>query len=374
MSILADFNEYAGLLLDGRFDGILGNTIGQSTFGTAYSVNVGNSNEFNIDWQNQWLIKQSLIFPSISPLYTSIIPTIQAICAMLPSPKNVGGAGGMKSGFFSFTVGNSFELTAGGELWDLSRGVDKKTEFALDDGALYSALTGNEATFTPEQQAALSLVPSITFEILFNLFVTTYSQVASFYSGLTSEDNSEGAEVAQAVLTGLNLLLYLFVPVINSNLSLVVYTIEKDYADLFEKLTQEWKDAAEKASEKARLVGLEAKAQTLEDSLAQQETVIENIVSSQDELAKTQLNDLKWKDASTRYQFALAKWKENWDKWEFKKNEAARKQSKWDSGGFFYQTRKGARPANFTDPQPVAPIWREFFDTTLAPKYEVPFT
>lgn len=374
MSILSDFNEYAGLLLDGRFDGILGNTIGQSTFGTAYSVNVGNSNEFNIDWQNEWLRQESRLFPeSFETLYNTVIPTVQTITALLPSPKNIGLVGGMPSGFFGFTVGNSFELTAGGELKDLSRGVEK-TEFALDDAALYSALTGQAIPFSPKEQRILSLVPSVSYEILLNLFVTTYSQIASFYTGLISDDDSTGAEITQAAFTGMNLLLYLIVPAINTNLALKIYTIEDAYSKKFKDLTEQHKDACEAKENQAQLAANTSDIKTLQAGATKQAETTANMLETIDLNAKIAETDIEWKAASDHYKFAYSKWHADWDKWNFEKGEVARKQQKYDQGSWIYKTKKGARPPDFTKPEPVAPNWRDFFTSTIAPKYNQPYS
>jgi hypothetical protein len=374
MSILSDFNNYAGLLLDGRFDGILGNTIGQSTFGTAYSVNVGNSNEFNIDWQNEWLKKESDLFPeSFATLYNSVIPTVQKIMGLLPSPKNVGLIGVMPTGFFGFTVGNSFELTAGGELKDLSRGVEK-TEFALDDQALYSALTGNATTFTETEKRALSLVPSVSYEILLNLFVTTYSQIASFYTGLISDDDSAGAEITQAAFTGMNLLLYLIVPAINTNLALKIYTIEDAYSKKFTALTEEYKNECKAKEDQAQLAANTSDIKTLQAGAVQQAETNANIMETVDLNAKIAATDIEWKAASDRYSIARSKWNADLDLWKAQDNEAKRKQRKFDEGSWLYRTRKGERPPDFTAPVPKQPVWADFFSSTLSPKYAQPYS
>jgi hypothetical protein len=374
MSILSDFNEYAGLLLDGRFDGILGNTIGQSTFGTAYSVNVGNSNEFNIDWQNEWLKNESVLFPGFfADFYNTVIPIVQQIMGLLPSPKNVGLIGAMPTGFFGLTVGNSFELTAGGELKDLSRGVEK-TEFALDDQALYSALTGNAITFTETEKRALSLVPSVSYEILLNLFVTTYSQIASFYTGLISDDDSTGAEITQAAFTGMNLLLYLIVPAINTNLALKIYTIEDAYSKKFKELTEEYKNECKAKEDQAQLAANTSDIKTLQAGATKQAETTTNIIGTMDLNAKIAATDFDWKTASDRYKIAYSRWHADWDKWNFEKGEVARKQQKYDQGSWIYKTKKGARPPDFTKPEPVAPIWRDFFTSTIAPKYNQPYS
>jgi hypothetical protein len=321
--------------LDGRLGGVIGNTIDQSLFGNNISTTIGQGIEFNIDWMGYYFEGKSL--PS-------------ALGLMAALGKNP--ALNMHTGFFSYTVGDSVELSSNGKLWDLARDVNK-TEFGLD-----------HTTLTPAEQAKLSLEPYINFIFFFNLFTTAVTQILSTVSTVLGETESNQSTVEQAgeIITILELVLYLVVPLVNGAASKLITEIEILFANLK-------KNETEDAQQEARMVALETRASTLEQetatisatttvnaaALQTVEQKVEQLSQSKTEDAEHQGYLAKWNIEMAKYHAELVSYNSQME--TYNKKQQAYKASYFRQG-LAMMGKKAYQPEAFKPGNPpVKPVW-----------------
>ena len=332
-------NETAAALLtnflDGRLAGVIGNTIDQSLFGNNISTTIGQGIEFNIDWMGYYFEGKSL-------------PSALGLMAVLG--KNP--ALDMHNGFFSYTVGDSIDLTSNGKLWDLARDVDK-TEFGLNTSA---------ASLTEEEKAQLSLEPYINFIFFFNLFTTAITQILSTVSMVLAETESNQATVEEAdqIILIMELVLYLVVPLVNSAAAKLITDIEQTFAFLK-------KDETEDAKAEAELDALKEQVATqgdqIEDTAAATTAnalAIESIATVVEKIQESGSYDAD-------YQAYLAKWYAENHAWEIEHKEWKKKNDKYlkKQGGYKKTSRRvGAwfnsdyQPEKYNPgPEPTKPDW-----------------
>lgn len=198
------FNMIAELVLDGRLDGVVGNTISQNCFGNNIGTTIGKGVEFNIDWLGYYLKRDEGHSSLVAALFSKLFKTVDY------SNGN--------NGFFDYTVGNSVSLSSNGKMWDLSRAVDK-TEFGEDPN--------------PQDDGA-DLKPLINYIFAFNLCTCVALQTMTLFSAVVSEttSDSKSAQNSQAIINALEILIYLLVPGINTFLANAIMGIEVKYAGL----------------------------------------------------------------------------------------------------------------------------------------------
>ncbi len=333
-------NETAAALLtnflDGRLGGVIGNTIDQSLFGNNISTTIGQGIEFNIDWMGYYFEGKSL-------------PSALSLMAVLG--KNP--ALDMHNGFFSYTVGDSIDLTSNGKLWDLARDVDK-TEFGLNTSA---------ASLTEEEKAQLSLEPYINFIFFFNLFTTAITQILSTVSMVLAETESNQATVEEAdqIILIMELVLYLVVPLVNSAAAKLITDIEQTFAFLK-------KDETEDAKKEAELDALKEQVATqgdqIEDTAAAttaNTVAIEAVTTVVEKIQETKASDDEYNAYLAKYNLAYAIYEEKRDAWltandkYLVKQQAYKGNSLRQLGAMF---KKNYNPEKYNPgPKPTEPPW-----------------
>lgn len=284
--------------LDGRLGGVIGNTIDQSLFGNNISTTIGQGIEFNIDWMGYYFEGKSL-------------PSALGLMALLGKKPALD----MHTGFFTYTVGDSIDLTSNGKLWDLARDVDK-TEFGLD-----------HTTLTPEQQATLSLEPYINFIFFFNLFTTAVTQILSAVSMVLAETESNQATVEEAdeIILIMEMVLYLVVPMVNGAAAKLITDIEKSFAFLKKDETEDAQKEAEAEALKQRVSTQEKQIETNTAEVAANSVAIETVSQSVEALQQAKVGDdeyqaylIKWLAEVAQYRIDLAAFKARQTKYDEK--------------------------------------------------------
>lgn len=338
MSSVSLFNEIAELFLDGRLDGIVGNTLSQKLFGNNIESIIGQGIEFNIDWMGYYFKGNTV--PDVISLLNKIA-------------KNP--ALDMHSGFFAHTVGDQVELHSNGKLWDFYRGLSTdKTEFAFD-----------ATTCTEAEQELLALEPYIDFIFWFNMLACMATQALAIYSGVISENDTEGEsyENATMIINIMNLIIYFTVPLVNSIVSKIITYVEMTFAGLK-------KDETEDAKAESAFNEVENKVKTLEQQVAtlltQSATNVAAIaaIRTQVDTAENNRADQEeydeyvggpWRDQMTWYQIEFDKYLDALEIYQEK--QAALKSSTFRQVGSWLG-KKAYNPENYKPPDPpMRPQW-----------------
>ena len=334
-------NETAAALLtnflDGRLGGVIGNTIDQSLFGNNISTTIGQGIEFNIDWMGYYFEGKSL-------------PSALGLMAVLSKKPALD----MHTGFFSYTVGDSIDLTSNGKLWDLARDVDK-TEFGLNTSA---------ASLTEEEKAQLSLEPYINFIFFFNLFTTAITQILSTVSMVLAETENNQATVEEAdqIILIMELVLYLVVPLVNSGAAKLITDIEQTFAFLKKDETDDAKAEAELDALKEQVA---TQGDQIEDTAAAttaNTAAIEAVTTVVEKIQETQSSDdeyqaylARWHTETSAYEAKKALWDKDNEKY-IEKQQAYKKSSLRKAGAVFsskYQPEKYNPGPEPTKPAPM---------------------
>ena len=338
MSNVSLFNEIAELFLDGRLDGIVGNTLSQKFFGNNIESIIGQGIEFNIDWIGYYFQGNTV---------NDVISLLNKIA------KNP--ALDMHSGFFAHTVGDQVELHSNGKLYDFYRGLSTdKTEFAFD-----------ATTCTPDEQALLALEPYIDFIFWFNMLTCIATQALAIYSGVISENDTEGEsyENATMIINIMNLIIYFTVPLVNSIVSKLITEVEIIFAGFK-------KDETEDAKAESAFNEVENKVKTLEQQVATLLTqTADNVaaiatIKTQVDTAENNRADQEayqayvngdWNEAMDLYRIELAEYNAAVE--EYQKKQAALKSSTFRQVGSWLG-KKAYNPENYQPPTPpVKPPW-----------------
>lgn len=287
-------NEIGSLILDGRIDGIVGNTIAQNCFGNNFATTIGRGTDFNIDWI-QFLSKikgPKIDFPDISSV-------LKLLAKPLPSPLKEPDQEQTRTGFFEHTVGDTFSLQSHGTMYDFTRGVEK-TEFAIDP-------TYNTPGFNEGEE----LQGPIEFIIGFNLCTCVALQVMTIYSSILSENDQESnaAENSAEIITILELIIYGIVPVFNQYFARLIQTMEVAYY-LAYKTQGEAQIAEAKAEQLIQTVSGNVKlSQELKDQMGLTQGVLTNMTTAFSD------NSYNWQTL----QECLKKYNEDYDIWKSSK-------------------------------------------------------
>ena len=338
MSSISLFNQIAETFLDGRLDGIVGNTVSQNCFGNNIETTIGQGIEFNIDWMGYYF-------------QGNTIPDVLTLLSLIKKQPALN----MHSGFFGHTVGDQLDLHSNGKLWDLYRGLSTdKTEFAFDSSAC-----------TQAEQALYSLEPFIDFVFWFNMFTCIVTQSLTIFSSVISENDvlGESTENATMIINILELIIYVTVPIVNSVESKLITEVEINFAGLKKGETEE-------AEQEGKFKALQNKVDTLEQQLATlstQTTTNEASIATiklQIDSEETNRADQDayqgyingaWNELMIQYQIDLDFY--NKAVQTYNEKQAAYKSSTLRQVGSFLG-KKAYNPVNYEPPKcPDKPIW-----------------
>lgn len=298
----AFINEVGSLILDGRIDGIVGNTIAQNCFGNNFATVIGRGTQFNIDWI-KFLSK--IGGPKIN------IPDISSILKLLGKPIEIDGKNAgpedTRTGFFEQTVGDTFSLQSHGKLWDFTRGVEK-TEFAMDPNY----------TSDDNYKDGKELESPIEYIIAFNLCTCVALQVMTIYSSIISESDQESnaTENSLEIMTILQLIIYGIFPVINQYYARLVQTLEVTLFLAFKEFGDEAIADAKSEKETKQLEDQGAILQDVSDQVVQTQGAIENVAQVTTDITQN-LGDTQ--AGMIRYNQAERIWKKE-NKWKIYKS------------------------------------------------------
>jgi len=349
MSSISLFNEIAETFLDGRLDGIVGNTVSQSCFGNNIETTIGQGIEFNIDWMGYYF-------------QGNTVPNVLTLLSLIRKQPALD----MHSGFFGHTVGDQLDLHSNGKLWDLYRGLSTdKTEFAFDSSACPA-----------DEQSLYALEPFIDFVFWFNIFTCIATQSLTIFSSIISENDTSGesTENATIIINILELIIYLTVPIVNSVESKLITDVEIIFAGLK-------KDETEDAEQESKFKALEKKVETLEKQLATlstQTTTNETSIAAirlqidSDETNRADQNSYQeyvngpWNKLMLEYQIELATFNKQLEIYN-QKEQKLKSNTTRQIGSWF--GHKAFNPETYKpDPPPQKPIW----DPPNIIKYPVP--